>query len=583
MASEAASPRRPGPAACSPSPDPFADVPAEAWREAWDSSPAVVTVVWGPDQLLVFQNRASEAMFGPRQIGIPLDQAFPEVPGPSAALEGVMRTGETVRTPPRRIDVRDVRGEDVVMSYVLAPLGDPPSGVVIAAIDVTAQVRAEEAAARTSLLVDITGAMTRASDAAAALKALTDALVPAVADLAAVYVVPDGQPGEGPPLPPEVLTLSDELAVLGTPPQPAEQQEPSPYDALLRTGAPVLIPLEGDALATVARDPENAAWLRAAEGRNVVIAPLVVAGTLTGALVLLAAGDREPFCEADLPFLLDVSARAGSAIAQLRTIRRQRDVAVDLQRGLLPSAPPEIAGVQIAARYVAGAPDVEVGGDWWDVHDLGNRRMALGIGDVSGRGVPAAAVMGQARAVMRAAGHARLAPVAALELLDAQLSDALAVPEGGEPGPQPTASGRAPVRFATACYAVLDLTAMEVRLANAGHLPLLVRAADGAVRELRARPGAPLGLGVGGFVEAVGAVQPGDTLVMFTDGLVESRVLDIDDGLAMLAGALERHGGSDVEWVADALLTAMERRQGYGPDDVALVVVRVDHSPSPIS
>lgn len=557
----------------SPTVDVFADLPAAAWRLAWENAPALVTVVVGPEQRLAFQNRAVRELFGARTLGTPIGEAFPELGTGSPVVDRVLRTGEVVQMPPHRIQVKDVHGEDVVMSYVLTPLGDPGLGVVIIAVDVTARVRAEEQAARTQLVADVSAAMTRAADPAAALQALTDGLVPDIADVAAVYVIIDDE--ETTPLPPEVMTISAALAHLGPPPPPAEDAGPSPYLPMLRTGAPVLIPLEGDALHQVAPQPESAAWIAGARGRNLAVAPLVVSGSLTGALLLVAAGDREPYHERDLPFLADVAARAGSAITQLRTLRRQREVAVDLQRGLLPAEPPNVPGVQVAARYVAGAPDVEVGGDWWDVHDLGNRCLALGIGDVSGRGVPAAAVMGQARAVMRAAGHARLGPVDALELLDAQLSEALTIPETGG-GTMPSATGRAPVRFATACYAILDLEAGEVRLANAGHLPLVVRSADGSVRRVQAAPGAPLGLRVGGFVEEVAAVAPGDTLVMFTDGLVESRSLDIDDGLTMLERALAEHGEHEVEVVADKLLAAMETRQGYGPDDVALVVLRIE-------
>jgi serine phosphatase RsbU (regulator of sigma subunit) len=231
--------------------------------------------------------------------------------------------------------------------------------------------------------------------------------------------------------------------------------------------------------------------------------------------------------------------------------------------------------VSAAARYVAGAPDAEVGGDWWDLHDTGGGRVALGIGDVSGRGIPAAAVMGQARAVMRAGGHARLTPVEVLELLDAQLSEAMMIPEQSTRR-FPSVSSRTPVRFATACYGVVELDTLRLRLANAGHLPLLLRSTDGKVRRVHAPPGAPLGVGVGGFVEVTEPVEPGDTLVLFTDGLVESRTLDIDDGLAMLADALARDGGGDVESVADALIQAMKTEPGYGADDIALVVLRID-------
>lgn len=549
--------------------DVFATLPAAAWREAWEHAPVLVTVVVGREQRVAFQNRASRAVFGERALGVPLAEAFPEVGTGSAVLDRVLRTGEIVQMPPHRIEVKDLHGEDVVMSYVITPLGTPPVGAVVTAADVTARFRAEAQAARTRLVADVGAAMTRAADPAAALQALTDGLVPDVADLAAVYVILDDEDGST-PLPPDVMSMSDELARLGPPPPPDEDRGPSPYLPLLRTGAPVVIPLNGQETT----NPAGAEWLSAARGHTLAVAPLVVGARLTGALVLLAVGDRPPYDDKDLPFLADVAARAGAAITQLRTMRRQRDVAVDLQRGLLPAEPPRVSGVQVAARYVAGAPDVEVGGDWWDVHDLGNRCLALGIGDVSGRGVPAAAVMGQARAVMRAAGHARLGPVQALELLDAQLSEALTVPETAG-GVGSAATGWAPVRFATACYAILDLAAGEVRLANAGHLPLLVRSADGAVRRVQAAPGAPLGLRVGGFVEEVAPVRAGDTLVMFTDGLVESRTLDIDDGLAMLERALAAHGGADVEVVADQLLAAMQTRPGHGPDDVALVLLRV--------
>lgn len=556
--------------------DVFASQPGGAWRAAWDSSPALVTLTWGPEQRLAYQNRASEALFGARQLGLPLEEAFPELGGGrSEPLDRVLRTGETIQMPPHLIDIPDVKGDEVALSYVLTPFGDPPVGVVITAIDVTAHLRAQEQAARTQLLADITGAMTAASDAAAGLQALTDLLVPSVADLAAVYVVPDEQLDDGPPLPPEVLTLSAELRALGPPPPPAGNRGPSPYIPMLRSGTSLLISIEGETVESVAREPQTAAWLRAAGGRNIAAVPLVVAGTLTGAMVLMAAGPRRPYQDVDLPFLEDLAARAGAAINALRTGRRLRDTAVDLQRALLPPPPAGMAGMTAAARYVAGAPDVEVGGDWWDLHDTGTGQVAVGIGDVSGRGIPAAAVMGQARAVMRAAGHARMAPVDVLTLLDAQLSDALVIPEQST-SRTPTIIGRSPVRFATACYGIVDVGKLTLRLANAGHLPMLLRSPDGNVRRVQAPPGAPLGVGAGGYVEVTEDLVPGDTLVLFTDGLVESRTRDVDDGLALLSNVLVRDGGADVESVADAIVDSMKGGPVEYADDVALVVLRID-------
>lgn len=546
-------------------------LPPAEWLAAWETSPALITVTHGPHHVLVFQNAASRTVFGPRPLGVPLVQAFPDtVIGPDSPIERVLRTGEAVSMQGRLISTRDVEGDEVVLTYALAPIGDPPSGVVVTAVDVTGAVRAKETADRSALLAEITNAVTAAPDAESGLQALTDALVPGVADLAAVYVVPQGATDDlldGPPLPPQVLTMSEELAAFGPLPDPEERQGPSPWDPILRAGRTVVIPIDEQTLPLVAREEASRTWMTMTKTSSIAVVPLVAAGRMTGALVLVAAGNRSPFHDGHAPFLEDVAARAGSAIATVRTHNRQRALAAELQDALLPAAPRRLPGLSTATRYVAGAVDVEVGGDWWDVCDLGGGRVALGIGDVSGRGVAAAAVMGQLRAVMRAAGLAGLPPVEALSLLDAQLVDLLEAADGG----------RAPVRFATASYAVVEPAPLRLRLANAGHLPVLVRAAAGAVRRVDAPPGAPLGLGVGGFVEVTEALEPDDTLVLFTDGLVESRVLDIDVGLGMLADALAACGGhDDLEVVADALLQAMERRQGHGPDDVALVVVRLD-------
>lgn len=336
---------------------------------------------------------------------------------------------------------------------------------------------------------------------------------------------------------------------------------------MLAAGQPIILPVDEGTLHVVAPDPATASWLRAADANSLALVPLVVAGTLSGALVLLAGGDRAPFREEDLPFLEDVTARAGVAISHVRGARKHREIALGLQRALLPQAPPTLPGFSIVARYIAGAPEVQVGGDWWDVHGLGDGRVAVGIGDVAGRGIRAAAVMGHARAAMRAAGHASLPPAGVLELLDAQLSEVLVAGDPEAPTPQ----------FATACYAIVDRQEGRVRAANAGHLPLLVWCADGRVRVVTVSPGPPLGVGIGGYGETDIPLGSGETLVMFTDGLVESRTEDLDRGIATLAGALEDcDAGDPLDSVADRLLAQMGRRNAEGPDDIALVLLRVD-------
>ncbi len=553
----------------------FLGAPADAFGPAWDSSPAIVVVTLGPDHRIAYQNRASRAMFGDRPPGTPLAEAYPEVTaGGLDRLDRVLATGEPLEVPRRQSDVRDLTGQCVVLRYVVAPLaraGQPPVGLVITAIDVTGEARAEAAADRSGLLAALSARLTGAADARSGLQALTDALVPHVADLAACYVIPErGRDPE--PIPPQVVTVSDRLAALGPLPPPTAREQPSPWEGSLRSGEPVVVRVDAETLSLVAPDPAGADWLVRAAANSIAVAPLVVAGSLTGALLLLAAADRAPFTAADLPFLSDVTARAGAAISQVSVQRRQREAALQLQRALLPVAPPPLPGLAVAARYLAGAPDVEVGGDWWHVQDLGGGRVAVGIGDVAGRGISAAAVMGQARAAMHAAGHAQLPPVEVLALLDAQLTEVIRSGRLAEP---------AAPQFATACYSVVEPAAHRLRLASAGHLPPLLRRATGEVAPLRLRPAAPLGLGVGGFTETVVGFGPGDTLVMFTDGLVELPREDLDDGIAQLAAALHRAGGQpSLELLADDLLDAMTGRPGFGHDDVALILVRAAAEPS---
>jgi hypothetical protein len=491
---------------------------------------------------------------------------FPEAS--SAALTQVLTSGQVIDVPATELAIRDVAGDTVLMHYVLVPLGTPPRGVIMTGVDVTAEVKAERTLTRTRLLADIAAQVTDAADPAAALQCFTDALVPAVADLAAIYVLPDGPTDPAAAqIPPEVVTLSPALASLGPLPQPTPRGEPSPWDEMSRSGISLVIPVNETTLPLLAPDPEAAAWMKAAQVNSLAVLPLVVAGTLTGGMVLAAAAERTPFEDRDLPFLVDVTARAGVAINQLRTSRQHRDIALSLQRALLPTAPPTLTGMKVVARYIAGAPQVEVGGDWWAVQNLGGLRVGVGIGDVSGRGIPAAAIMGQASAAMRAAAHAERSPADVLSLVDALLTDAMGAWD---------APGAAP-QFATAAYLHVNPGTGNLVAANAGHLPLLIRGVDGHVRVVALPPGTPLGLGTGAYVETVVPFTTGETLVLFTDGLVESPTEDLDHGIAALSHLLAQADGEpDLDSVADRLLKGMGRRHGHGFDDVALVLLHLE-------
>jgi serine phosphatase RsbU (regulator of sigma subunit)/anti-sigma regulatory factor (Ser/Thr protein kinase) len=551
----------------------WADVRAAvgaAW-EALESSPAEIAIVVGPEQVLVFQNAASRKLFGPFELGKPLAVSVPGA-GQWQIYDEVMREGRVVTAEPRAVGPHDATGNELVMRYVVAPFGEGPPhpAAVITAINVTYEVMAAESLARAQMLATVSARMSTAADPDQALKELTEALVPDICDVAAVFVTHADPADQGPPV---VMSVTPDLLERLGPPPTGGTAGSSPWDEAVAAGRTVLIDLADPATRPLI-DPASLAWLDAAECSTLVVLPLSAAGSLTGAVVLAGAHHRHPFRAADLPFLEDTAARAGVAVAALRDLRRQRQIAVDLQRALLPDAPPALPGLEIAARYVAGATDVDVGGDWWDVTHLGAGRVGIGVGDVSGRGVPAAVIMGQLRSAMRAAARAALSPGDLLGLLDTHALEVLP-----EPGPNDMGT---PPRFATCLYAVLEPYDGVLRVASAGHLPLLVRTPRGPVVWVAPPPGPPLGLGLGPFDEVEMPFPAGSVLVACTDGLVEGRGHDFDEGMARVAALLsEAEVDGKLDELADTLLR--EVAPSTGEDDIALVLVRLTAAGAPVA
>ncbi|WP_225826823.1 ATP-binding SpoIIE family protein phosphatase [Streptomyces naphthomycinicus] len=262
-------------------------------------------------------------------------------------------------------------------------------------------------------------------------------------------------------------------------------------------------------------------------------------------------GDRDAGV---LVFATDVTDHAEAAERLRASERRQRETAVTLQRSLLPQELEQPDDLRIAATYQPGGTEAAVGGDWYDVITLGGGRTALVIGDVMGRGVRAAAVMGQLRTAVRAYARLDLPPHEVLQLLDGLAAEIDAN------------------QIATCVYAVHDPNEGRLVYASAGHLPILVRDENGTVSRADEPTGPPLG--TGGWMHSSGSIAlgPGSTAVLYTDGLVERRDADLDEGIAALAGALAGATGSP-QVVCDRLVRSAGVTADHD-DDVAVLVLQ---------
>jgi PAS domain S-box-containing protein len=243
------------------------------------------------------------------------------------------------------------------------------------------------------------------------------------------------------------------------------------------------------------------------------------------------------------------------AAANAEAAAREHAIADQLQRSLLPQTAFDLDHLEVATYYRAGVEGTQVGGDWYDVIELGGGRTALVVGDVMGRGVRAAAVMGQLRAAVRAYARLDLPPADLLESLEGL------VREIGED------------QIVTCVYAVFDPADRMLRFANAGHLPPIVATGYGDVVLVDGEENPPLGAGPFNMTQRELELEPNARVVLYTDGLVERRGEDLEVGVKTLAEHVAGLTGP-VDGVPEVLVNAL---LPHGPDDdVAILVARVD-------
>ncbi|MFI9187511.1 PAS domain S-box protein [Streptomyces goshikiensis] len=257
----------------------------------------------------------------------------------------------------------------------------------------------------------------------------------------------------------------------------------------------------------------------------------------------------------------DVSDRKAAEDTLAELYEQQRHVALTLQRSLMGS-PSEVPGMPTASRYFPARQGAGVGGDWFDLIPLGGGRVGVMIGDVMGRGLDAAAVMGQLRSASHALAKTGMPPWQLMRALDAVVSEL-------------------PDQFVTCCYLVVDVDAAELTVCSAGHLPVLLAAPNGAVTRLAADVSVPLGVGEVPHHESRHTVEPGSVLALYTDGLVETSGGDIEEQLDCLALALAktRVDIDGLEGIADCLLGEMLPDADDNADDVTLLLVHLPDAP----
>ncbi|MER8044391.1 SpoIIE family protein phosphatase [Streptomyces sp. NPDC094032] len=329
-----------------------------------------------------------------------------------------------------------------------------------------------------------------------------------------------------------------------------------------------------------AQDPEGAGEALAYGLHSLLTVPLLARGVVLGMANFWRAADTpEPFGEEDLSFAEELAARAALAIDNARRFTREHTVAVALQRSLLPRVLPDQSAVTVAHRYLPAKAGV--GGDWFDVIPLPGARVALVVGDVVGHGVHAAATMGRLRTAVANFSTLDLPPEELLSHLD-ELIDRLGEENesGPESGAEPEGDGTAEGSTGATClYVIYDPTTGACTMSSAGHPgPALVRP-DGSVEFPALPAGLPLGLGLGErpFEAARLRLEPGSKLVMFTDGLLEDRVRDIDTGLALLRKTLSRPDRSPEQTCADVLAAML---LPVPSDDIALLVASARRIPA---
>lgn len=452
--------------------------------------------------------------------------------------------------------IRDVDGN---VSHFVGVQADVTARVEAQQARDTALTQVADAADRLSLLADFTSRMAMSQQPDRILELLVDALVPRVGTWAAVFTLDEGgkirvphvlhEGGDSPAIADRIEDLQESVGKL-------------------RSGNPVWQVLRGEARDVLITDYDGSAAagertepIAAMGTRSLVAVPLLARSGILGCVVLGADDRRATLTDSDVALVQDVAVRAGLMLENTQLYARERAAAATLQRSLLPRVP-EIENITVAAVYVPAADEAAVGGDWYDVFPLrGGDGVGVVVGDVMGHNFDSAARMGKLSTIVRSYGWPGSDPHVVLTAVDELLE------------------GSGMDFLATCVYATLtpNGSGTTMRYSSAGHPPAIVRDPDGVVRLLESGRGPMIGVSrlldnSSRPADAVLELEPGSTLIFFTDGLTDSLgpEPDLDEGLAELsriAAALPLD--ATPREIIDSLTAAAIRHD----DDVAVVAM----------
>jgi serine phosphatase RsbU (regulator of sigma subunit) len=334
----------------------------------------------------------------------------------------------------------------------------------------------------------------------------------------------------------------------------------TPYTECMNTGKPV----RASNIDVSDANKIAEAWVRRPAGdlltgTSMLLLPLNARDATLGFIACTRRAGFRPFDAYDTEIGMEFSSRAAIFIDNARRYSRERATALTLQRSLLPTGLSAPSSVEVRHRYLPGSQLIEVGGDWYESIALPGARVALVVGDVAGHGVRAAVTMGRLRTAIQTLSMLELSPAESLQ----HLNELMMVIGAREP------------HFATCAYAVYDAVRGTCEVASAGHLPPLLIGPSGDSQFLDVAPAPPLGVGEGLIHSRTFEIEDDSLLVLYTDGLVESRGRDIDDGLKRLQAVFGPDSSSrPVEELCKAILAGAYADQQR--DDIAILIARLN-------